>query len=333
MGDLLGLVEIVLDDLARTGRGVGEKLSSGVDGSVDAGMDAVTDDGSELAASGVDEGTVDHAAMVFPVVTKVRGHGAGTEVDLGAKHGVADVREMSDVGVRADDGVLDLDGLSDVAVVADRGIAAEVTVRADLAVLSDDDVSFDVNAGKDAGSFSDLSESIDDGERVDVALDVLLYQRIEIGGERGEVKFIGSEQIPFVDDEEGSGCFEGVFFGWEITSPRERSLPLVDKGSVAIGRQLGEVRCGQPCVGMKLESRCGESRVMLRKADIADGEVFDVLILEKWHEWALLGWDSDVLLDGMAELFDPQVDGAGIAVLDEDADLVFRAGVADQLAA
>ena len=63
-------------------------------------MDAVANDGAELAAAGVDELAVDHGPVVFAVVAQVGSGGAGTEVDLLAEHGVADVGEVADVGVR-----------------------------------------------------------------------------------------------------------------------------------------------------------------------------------------------------------------------------------------
>ncbi len=93
------LVDVMLHDLPRPGRGVRPEFSTGVDGGVDAGVDAVADDGAELAAAGVDERAADRRAMVFAVVAEVRGGGARAEVDLFPQHGVADVGEVADVGV------------------------------------------------------------------------------------------------------------------------------------------------------------------------------------------------------------------------------------------
>lgn len=176
-----GLVEIVLNDLARTGRGVGEEFAPRVNGCVDPGVNIVADDGTKLATPCFDQLTVDHAAMVFPVVAEIRSRCAGTKVDAGSKHGVTNVGEVTNVGFRADDRVLNLDGLPNVAVVADGGISTEVAVRANLAVLSDDNVSLDVNAWENAGSSPDLDQAIDDGMQMDIALDFIERQGTDEG--------------------------------------------------------------------------------------------------------------------------------------------------------
>ena len=160
----------MLHDLPRTSGGVRPEFAARIDGGVDAGMDAVADNGAELAAAGVDEFTVDHGPVVLAVVPEIRGGGAGAEVDFFAQHGVTDVGKVADVGVGKDQAVLDLDRLADVAAFTDGGAAAQVAVRADLGVGSDDDVSFDEDARQDARTGAEMDDALDHGGGVDGAV-------------------------------------------------------------------------------------------------------------------------------------------------------------------
>ena len=148
------LLEISGDDGARKGGGVWSELATRIDGGVDSGVDSVADDGSEFAASGIDELAVDFGAVVCAVVAKVGGDGASSKVCVFAEIAVTEVGEVTGGGSVGEDGVFDFNGLADMAVVSDGGGATKVTIWADLAVFADDDGAFNVNSGKDFSAFT-----------------------------------------------------------------------------------------------------------------------------------------------------------------------------------
>jgi len=140
--------------LAGEGGGVGAEVAAGVDGGADAGADSVPDDGPEFLAPGVDEIAINLRAMVGAIVAEIGGDGAGTEVDVFAKVGVANVAEVANGRTTGEDRVFDFDSVADVAVVADGGGATEVAIGSNLAVFTNDNGAFDEDAGKDFGSFA-----------------------------------------------------------------------------------------------------------------------------------------------------------------------------------
>src|SRR5688572_4641600 len=113
----------MLHHFRRTRDGSRPEFATGIDGGVNAGMNAVADDGAELAAAGIDERATDRGAVIFPVVPEIGCRGTGTKINAFPEDGVADVGKVADVGARENQAVLDFYGLADVAVVADAGVA------------------------------------------------------------------------------------------------------------------------------------------------------------------------------------------------------------------
>ena len=109
-------------------------------------MNAWSDDGAELPTAGINEISFDEGAMIRAIMAKVRGDGSGSEIDTGAKDGIADVAQVSDVGAGHQNGIFELNGISDMAIVTDVSGASKIAVWADLTVRADDDFPFDVNA-------------------------------------------------------------------------------------------------------------------------------------------------------------------------------------------
>ncbi len=156
-------MKIVLDDIARTSVRVRPKFTPRIDRGVNAGVNLITDDGTELPAAGIDENPVNHRSVIFPIMAEIRGGGASAEVDLLAKHGIADVGKMTDVRLREYQAILDFHGLADVTLIADASVPADITIRADFTVGSDDDVALDEDTGKDPGTRADVDDAFDDG--------------------------------------------------------------------------------------------------------------------------------------------------------------------------
>ena len=164
---------------------------------VDAGADAVAEDGAELEAAGVDGFALDHGDVVAAVVAVVFGAGAGAEGDVGADDRVADVALAGDVGVVVNDRVFHLGAVADVAVRADAGGAADVGVGADLAVGADEHGALDDGAGQDSRAVAEAHDAGDGGQRADLAEQRgFVHQR--------EHLLVHAQQVPRVDDRESS---------------------------------------------------------------------------------------------------------------------------------
>ena len=123
---------------------------------MNARVHVVSDNGSKLATSGVEQFAIDHAAVVFAIVAEVGSNGAGAKVDVVTDDGIAEVAEVSDCGIVSDNGVFDFDRLPNVASISHGGGASEVAIWSNLAVASDNDISLNHHAWENFGSFSDV---------------------------------------------------------------------------------------------------------------------------------------------------------------------------------
>ena len=72
------------------------EFSAGINGSVDAGVNVIANDGAELATSGIDQLISHSCAMIFPIVPQVGRDGARAKVDFVADDRITHVRKMAD---------------------------------------------------------------------------------------------------------------------------------------------------------------------------------------------------------------------------------------------
>lgn len=188
-------MDIVLDDFAGARGGVRPEFATGVYGGVDAGVNMVADNGTELATACVDEDSIHHGPMVLSIVTQIGCGCAGTQVDFFTQHRIAYVREMADVGVGKDEAILDFDGLADVTVVTDAGVATDITVRANLAIGSNDDITLNEDTGQDTSARADVDDAFNDCQGMDFTLNGIIFKR-------GNIKLVRTEEIPWIADDE-----------------------------------------------------------------------------------------------------------------------------------
>lgn len=153
---------------------MGSKFASRIDGGEDACVGAVTDDGAEFPAAGINKAATHQGKVIRAVVTEVGSNGSSSEVDMIAYDGVTHVAQMPDGRVMANDRVFDFDRLADMAVVADGSGSTQVAVGADLAMLPDDDVALDDHTGKNARALTKLYDAIDMSSRADISVISLL---------------------------------------------------------------------------------------------------------------------------------------------------------------
>lgn len=73
---------VSLDDGAGECGPAFSNFSTRVDGCVDSSLDAVSDDGSEFVAAGVDEFSFDEAAMVAAVMAAIGEDSSSSDVDV-----------------------------------------------------------------------------------------------------------------------------------------------------------------------------------------------------------------------------------------------------------
>jgi len=257
--------------------------------------------------------------MIFPIMPEIGGGGASTEVDLFAEDRITDVRKVADVGVRQNEAILDFDGLADVASIADGGIATDITIRADLAIFADDDVAFDEDTGKDAGAFAKVKDAFDHGEWMDFTMDQTLT-------EGGDEDFIGSQKIPWVTNDKGSGGGAGVREIRGATDPGKWRERGIDKRAI----EIGKIRGIQPCVRMEGKFRRAARAVLVcMQRNVSDRIVFDSpgegKRMTVWrivvHEDILTNF---LFYDGL-EAGNPLGDLFALAMLHENADFILGA--------